>query len=295
MSKDFSILDFFEEEENQGSSSQGVVCKGRVTPGFYAMMSGHSKFFPAVDPSSRPQVKASAAAYLESVGGTPNRSNPTLAMEFVRYRDTFLNVAAPKWEDDKFVQVFHGRRLPQGTNEDGSVKFDVTPEWRIFTEPLRDETKDVGKFAEGEDAWFHYVSVPNPTFVAEDESTHTQYNHWVAADGKLMPNFIERIEAAFATKEDALEYMEEKGIPTHDETQSEVADAFTQLYEKVLAEVDMPSGFDGDEWDEDDYPMLLQPLVKNLMAGTDVKQLVSDHQDTPFDKKFIMKVKKLVE
>lgn len=293
-----NILDFFEnaEEEAAGGSSFGTVCRATVVTGYYAMVSGHSKFFPYINAKDRQSVRQQAATYLESVGGKLNKSNPASALQFIRYKDGFLNTSAPKWEADSFATVFHSRRLPNGkVNEDtGAPIFDVTQDYRIFSEGIKNVANEINPLL-GKDFWVHYVNVPDPSFDVNDPETHTQYNHWLDAKGEPVANFIPKIVAVFETEEQALAYLEEHGVST-DGADSNTSGGVDELFERVSSQVEMPEGFeDSDMWEPEEYPGLLSAVIKSLVSGVAVKDIVRDYAETPLDKPFIVKVAKLVK
>lgn len=290
-----NIFDFFEEADEQGGGgSFGVVCRARLDTGYYAMISGNSKFFPALDMNKKGEVRNAASTYLESVGGKLSRGNPAFAFQFTQFKDGFLNAKAPNWEGDSFTSVFHSRRLPTGQDdESGRMIFDVTPDYSVFSSGLRDLGEQANEFV-GREVYVHYIRVPDPTFDKDDESTHTQYNHWMNAEGEPVPNLIPKIVAFFHTQEEALAYLEEHGQDVSGE--NEESGGVDSVFEMVNGEVEMPDGFaEGEMWEPSDYPALLKGLVTSFVSGKDLKSVVSDYKDTPFNKQFILSVKNLVE
>lgn len=299
-----NILDFFEEADDQGGSPFGVVCRAKLTTGYYAQIANGSKFFPVLDMANRTSVQNAARTYLESIGGKPNRGNPSFGFEFVRFKDGYLNVSPPKWDGDSFTNIFSSRRFPTGkTNDKGQAIFDTNPDYQVFSQGIKDIGEDANEYI-GREIYVHYVNIPDPTFNQEDESTQKTredtdmpgpVNCWMGADGNKVPNMIPKIVALFKTEEEAVAYLEEHG-ESADASENEASGGVDALFEQVSGQVEMPDGFLTDEmWEEADYPDLLKGLVTALVSGKEVKEVVKDYAETPMDKKFIANVAKLVK
>jgi hypothetical protein len=194
----FDIDEFLAQAEKEAERSVGGrFCEAELMPGVWAYASGlgwHGQFFSALEHGSINNAVMAATA----AGG----SNPRQVMRFTQFANTSLT--GKQFEKDK-ISYLHVGEFP----------------WETWLERSFSGENKLDNKLYGRRIFVHVGGVRHPLFDEENNETWNDKTVWwdfnsneprLNDEGKVNAQYYDYVKAAFATKEELVEYMLANGV-----------------------------------------------------------------------------------